>query len=142
MRDELNDFGIRIQDAFLLDYYGVKVFFRVCGTTKDSVFLVELAQKRTKWGIQISRTLKGSKNPLVVLKGNDSVHSRYEAFPESVSGSVRLPIRVDYGDPLHREAMNYAEFPACGYAYAVPLNKPMHELLDMYWEVSEKVNFA
>ena len=49
--NEPNRYGIYLLDMYMLDYYGIKLFFQVCKTTENSVFLVELATKRYKDGI-------------------------------------------------------------------------------------------
>ena len=128
---ELNESGIFLLDTYLLDYYGVKVFFQVCKTTKHSVYLVELATKKTKYGIMLTKRIKASKKPLVILKNNTYTKSEYEVTPINLNGKEYwLPIEIHYGDLIHQEAEKYYDFPAVGYAYAVPIK----DVINKYWE--------
>ena len=68
MTDELNKYDIFLLDVFVLNYYGILVFFQVCKTKKDSVFLVELATKRYKNGITLTKGFKASKKPHSVIR--------------------------------------------------------------------------
>ena len=65
--DELNDYGIFLLDIYVLNYYGIKVFFQVCKTTEKSVYLIELATKRYKNGIMLTKNFSASKKPYIIL---------------------------------------------------------------------------
>ena len=136
MIDELNDCGIFLLDIYLLDYYGIKVFFQVCKTTKNTVYLVELATKRTKYGIMLTKHIKASKNPLIVRSNNTYTKSEYEVKPINLSGKEYwLPIEIKYGDPIHKEAEKYDFCPVCGYAYAVPIK----DVINKYWKAPSEI---
>lgn len=131
MTDELNECGILLLDIYMLDYCGIKVFFQVCKTTRKTVYLVELATKETEHGIMLSKGLKASKDPLIVLTDNTPTKSKYEVTPIKLNGKEYwLPIPIGYSDPIHAEATRYSDFPPCGYAYAVPIG----DVVDKYWE--------
>ena len=127
----INEYGVFIGDVYVLNYYGVLVFFRVCETRKETVFLVELGTKKYKNGIMLRKGLKASKTPLVVLKNNTYSKTNFEVKPIKLfDEQYWLPIEVKYGDPLHKEACKYHEFPSVGFVYAVPLE----DYLNKYWE--------
>ena len=131
VKDELNRCGIFLQDVFMLDYYGIKTFFQVCGTTKETVFLIELAVRETEQGVMIRVPMKPSRKPRVILRDNTPTKSRYEVTPAKLNGKdYWLPIRIDPGDPLNSEAKRYESDPICGYAYAIPIK----DVLNKYWE--------
>lgn len=145
MKNELNRFGIFLLDIYLLDYYGVKVFLQVCKTTKETVYLTELATKNTKYGIMLTRRIKASKKPLIVRNDNTPTKSQYEVKPINLNDKEYwLPIEIKYGDPIYLEACKYHDYPACGYAYAVPIK----DVINKYWEKpieierEEKINWA
>ena len=130
MKDELNRFGIFLMDIFMLDYYGVQVFLQVTKTTDETVFLTELATKKTKYGTMLTKRLVPSKTPLIVLKDNTPTKTTYEVKPINLKGKEYwLPIEIGYGDPIYREALKYHESPVYGYAYAVPIK----EVIGKYW---------
>lgn len=145
MTNELNECGIFLLDIYLLDYYGIKTFFQVCKTTKETVYLVELATKTTKYGIMLTKHIKASKKPLIVRFNNTYTKSQYEVKPINLNGKeFWLPIPINYGDPIYKEAEKYDFCPACGYAYAVPIK----DVINKYWEKpvetvkEEKINWA
>lgn len=133
--DELNQDGIFLLDIYLLDYYGIKVFFQVCKTTKNTVYLVELATKRTKQGIMLTKRIKPTKKPLIILKDNTYTKSQYEVNPvRLIQSECWLPIQIKYGDPIFREAERIMKYPACGYTYAVPIK----DVINKYWKAPKK----
>lgn len=128
-QNELNEKGIIIGSFYILNYYGICVFFRVCKTTKHSVYLMELATQRYEDGIMLKDGFKGSKDPYVVLENNTWRKSQYEVFPEK---NGCLPIPVEYGSKLYREAENkMVGSPLCGTVYAEPI--PYDDLMSHYW---------
>lgn len=136
-KNELNEMGIFVGSFYILNYYGICVFFRVCKTTKKSVYLMELATKRYKEGIMLCKGFKGSKNPYVVLENNTWRKSKYEVFPTEEG----LPIEVQYGSKLFNEAKNKMcqNVPMCGQVYAQPIE--FNDLMAHYWlDDIEKIN--
>ena len=146
MTDELNECGIFLLDIYLLDYYGIKTFFQVCKTTQKTVYLVELATKKTKYGIMLTKHIKASKKPLIICFNNTPTKTQYQVKPINLNGKeFWLPIPINYGDPIYKEAEKYDSCPACGYAYAVPIK----DVINKYWEKpveiekeEEKINWA
>ena len=145
VKDELNRFGIFLLDIFMLDYYGVQVFLQVTKTTEETVFLTELATKMTKHGLMLTKRLRPSKNPLIVLKDNSPTKTTYEVKPINLRGKEYwLPIEIGYGDPIYQEAKKYHKSPVYGYAYAVPIK----DVIGKYWLKSitlkekERLNWA
>lgn len=129
--NELNRNGIFLLDIYLLDYYGIKVFFQVCKTTRDTVYLVELATKVTKEGIMLTKRIKASKKPIIIRLNNTPTKSKYEVKPIKLNGKdFWLPIAINYNDPIYEEAQKYHEYPVSGIAYAVPIK----DVLNKYWE--------
>ena len=130
-KNELNKYGIFLLDIYLLDYYGVKVFFQVCKTTTETVYLVELATKTTKYGIMLTKTIKASKKPIIIHQNNTYTKSNYEVRPINLKDNeIWLPIEINYNDPIYIEAKKYYDYPAYGFAYAVPIT----DVLNKYWE--------
>ena len=119
--DELNKYGIMLGDTYILNYCGVLVFFEVCKTRTNSIFLVELKSQENWDGTMISRKIQASKNPLIILENNTYRKSTYEVFPiEMVEGQYWLPIKIDYGSKIYKKAAENVEFPTYGYFYAIP----------------------
>ena len=134
--NELNQQGIFIGDYFVLNYYDILVFFQVTKTTKNSVFLIELATKHTKYGIMLTKRLKPSKNPLIIQKNNTSTKTQYEVYPTKLNDKEYwLPIYINYGDKIFELASKQTDFPAYGYAYACRIN----EVINKYWEEPKKM---
>lgn len=121
MNDMLNDYGIFIADIYLLSYCGIIVFFQVCKTRKKSVYLVELATKKYKNGTMLTKTIHASKKPLIIKQNNTIRKTTYEIYPIQIDNEYLLPIPVNYGDDLYREAEKYVDYPPTGYVYAVPI---------------------
>lgn len=141
MTDELNKHGIFIGDVFILNYCGIKVLFQVCKTTKNSVFLVELATKRYKDGIMLTKSIKASKNPLIINKDNTHTHSTYEVVPIKLEKDYWLPIEIKPFSKIHIMALqrNGFEYAPTGYAYAVPVK----EYYNRYWtDSTEPIGLA
>ena len=128
--DEINKQGIFLLDIYMLDYYGVKVFFQVCKTTENSVFLVELATKRYKNGIMLTKNLNASKNPYIILNNNTRTKSTYEVSPTKLdTNEYMLPIEVKINSKLYLEAQKHISYPIYGTAYAVHIK----DYLNKYW---------
>ena len=130
-QDELNQYDIMLGDLYVLNYYGVLVFFEVCKTRTKSVFLVELKSEEYLDGTMISRKIQASKDPLVITQNNTYRKSTYEVYPvEMEKGEYWLPIKVDYGSKLFKKASECCVFPLSGYHYAVP----MKDAYDKYFK--------
>ena len=126
--NELNNKGIFLLDVFMLDYCGIKVFFQVCKTTDESVLLVELATKRYKNGIMLTKNLLVSKKPYIIINNNTHTRSTYEVYPINMENrEYWLPIEIKMGSKLYSEA--HSDYPPIGIAYAVPIRS----FLNKYW---------
>lgn len=133
-RDELNEQGIFLLDIYMLDYYGIKVFFQVCKTRKNSVYLVELATKRYKNGTMLTKTIKASKKPIIITSNNTYTKSTYKVYPVKLYNEYWLPIDIKYGSSINNLAKEYVDYPSFGTAYAIPIK----DYLNKYWEQREK----
>ena len=131
-KNELNDFNIFLLDIFVLNYYGILVFFQVCKTTEKSVFLVELATKKYKNGIMLTKRLTTSKNPYIILNNNTHTKSDYEVYPSRVG----LPIEVEYNSRLYNEALEKNGVALAGTFYAVHC----WDYLNKYWVSNKKLD--
>lgn len=123
--NELNDNGIFLLDVFVLNYYGILVFFQVCKTTEETVFLVELGTKRYKNGITLTKRFRAARKPLIILNNNTHTKSTYEVVPYKMT----VPINVTYGSPLYKKALEKTEFPITGTYYA----EKVLEYANKYW---------
>lgn len=134
--NELNNQGIFLLDVFMLDYCGIKVFFQVCKTTEKSVFLVELATKRYKNGIMLTKNLSVSKKPYIIINNNTRTRSTYEVYPINMDMENReywLPIEIKINSRIYKEARK--EYSPIGIAYAVPIR----DFLNKYWLEDEEI---
>lgn len=132
-KSELNEQGIIIGSFYVLNYYGVYVFFRVCKTTKKSVYLIELATKKHKDGVVLTKGFKPTKKPYIVQNNNTWRNSIYEVFPTQ---DKLLPIEIYYGSKLYNEALKNTKYPVCGTAYA----EPVQDIWKWYWIKDEITN--
>ena len=132
-KSELNEQGILIGSFYILNYYGVYVFLRVCKTTKKSVYLIELATKKHKEGISLTKGFKPTKKPYIVQFNNTWRKSNYEVFPTK---DKLLPIEITYGSKLYNAALQNTKYPVCGTAFA----EPVQDIWKWYWVVEEKAN--
>lgn len=131
-KNELNEQSIIIGSFYILNYYDILVFFRVCKTTKKSVYLIELGTKKYKDGIILTKGFKASKKPLVILNNNTWQKSTYEVFPQKDG----LPIEIEFGSKLYNEALKRTDFPLCGTVYA----ELIQDIWKWYWVIEEKIN--
>lgn len=130
-KDELNDYGVFISDVYVLNYYGILVFFQVCKTTEKTVFLVELGTKKYKNGITLLKGLKASKNPLIITKNNTIRKTEYEVFPQK---DLSLPIQIDFNTPIYKKALEHNNNVLIGIFYA----KKILDFNNVYWVVTEE----
>ena len=127
----LNNKGVCLFDVYVMDYYGIIVFFQVCKTTRESVFIMELATKRYKDGLTLTKTIKGSKTPLVVVNNNTYEKTKYEVIP---TDDKRLPIKIEFESKIWKEARKYVDWPRVGVCYAFPYNNYKNK----YWKKPDK----
>ena len=132
-KSEPNEQGIIIGSFYILNYYGVYVFFRVCKTTKKSVYLIELATKKHKDGVVLTKGFKTTKKPYIVQNNNTWRKSNYEVFPTK---DKLLPIEIEYGSKLYNEALKNTRYPMVGTGYA----EPIEDIWKWYWIKDEIVN--
>ena len=127
--NELNDNGIFLLDVFVLNYYGILVFFQVCKTTEKTVFLVELGTKRYKDGITLTKRFKAAKKPYIILNNNTHTRSTYEVVPYKMT----VPIMIDLDMPIYKEALKRTELPIVGTFYA----EKIVDYANKYWITRE-----
>ena len=136
--NELNKYDIFLLDVFVLNYYGILVFFQICKTTKNTVFLVELGTKKYRDGITLTKNLKTAKNPYIILNNNTHTKSQFEIYPVKIEKEPWLPIEIGVNSRLFKEALNRTDFPLVGTVYAVPLR----DYANKYWvnEIEMNIN--
>ena len=127
----MNRHGVCLQDIYLLSYCGMKVIFQVCKTYDRSVCLIELATKKYKDGISLTRKIKASKDPLIITKNNSYYKSMYEVPTRE---DKKLIIHITSADRIYWEALKYVEYPKSGLFLAVPFP----EYLEKYWKKPKK----
>ena len=133
--DELNDFGVFLGDIYVLNYYGILVFFYVCKTTERTVFLVELETKPYKNGLILTETLKASKKPLIIVNNNTYTKTTYEVMPTK---ELFLPIQITTDLPIYEKALECTDYPLTGVFY---ISKVVNHV-GKYWvcNSSEKID--
>ena len=131
-KSELNEKGIIIGSFYVLNYCDICIFFRVCKTTKKSVYLIELATKKYKNGVMLVKDFKPAKNPYIVQNNNTWLNSLYEVFPTK---DKLLPIEISYGSKLYNEALRRHKKPVVGTAYA----EPIEEVWKWYWIIDDEI---
>lgn len=111
------DPDINYSDVYLLNYFGILVFFSVCYVSEETVRVVELDTYSYKNGIMVYKDLRLSKNPYFVTK-NIRSKSDYEiTLEENMEGY--LPIDIAYGCKLYNEVLYKGkEIPISGRFYA------------------------
>ena len=117
----------------MLNYYGIMVFFQICGTTENYVYLVELDTKQDENGLFINPSLKTSKNPYFVLKNNVRSKSTYKALTTLFHRQAVVAIKITENDRIYKEALSYVDYPEEGTFYAYRVN----EYLNCYWRSEE-----
>ena len=124
----MTDTGIKMLDMYLLSYCGIKVIFQVCDTTDSTVTLIELATKKYKDGITLTKKYKSTKKPLIIKGNNTFTGSNF--FVSAIREDKKLPIRIDITTKIFWEAQKYTDYPPMGTFLAVPF--PDHR--DTYWK--------
>lgn len=125
-----NKHYVHTQDIYILSYCGIKVIFQVAKVTEDSVFLVELAAKRYKDGLTLTKHLKTSKNPFFVTDNTRS-KTTFEVFTRP---DKCLPIKINYSSKIFWEALKYVDYPCIGTCLAIPFD----DYLTTYWKKPKK----
>ena len=128
----MTDTGIELLDLYLLSYAGIKVIFQVCKTTRNTVFLVELATKKYRDGYSLTKTFKPSKKPLIIKNKNIFTKSTYEVC--AIRPDKKLPIKIDLSTKIFWEAQKYVDYPLIGTFLAVPFV----DYLNKYWKKPKK----
>lgn len=123
----MNEDGIFIQDMYLLSYCGIKVVFEVCETFPHSVRIIELATKKYKNGISLTKWIRPSKHPLVVTGPNTFEKSTYEV---NTRQDKKIEIVVTRASRLFWEATKYVDCPLVGKFLAVPFP----DYRDTFWK--------
>ena len=133
--------GVDFGDIFYLNYYGINVFFYVCGLDHHQVRIYELAKKRsTINGVHaeyLTPDLKPTRSPKVVLEHNSWTKSEFWVKTDS-QGNLIIPLGSN--SPLVKEAYKLGVYlPASEYAYAFSLKEQQKEgILKYYWEAPKK----
>lgn len=127
----MNKHGIFIQDIYLLSYCGIKVIFEVCETFEHSVRIIELATKKYRNGISLTKRIRPTRFPLVVTGPNTFEKSRYEVRTRP---DKRLEIVITRASRLFWEATKYVECPLIGKFLAIPF--PNYR--DTFWNKPKK----
>ena len=128
----MTDTNIHLLDLYMLSYEGLKVVFQVCDTTPDSVFLIELATKRYKDGVTLTKKYKATKKPLIITHNNIFTKSTYEV--PATREDKKLPIKITMATPIFWEAYKHTPYPRTGTFLAVPF--PDHR--NTYWKNRKK----
>ena len=129
--NELNDNGVFIGDIYVLNYYEILVFFEVCKTKANSVFLVELGTKRYKNGVMFLKGYKASKKPLVITENNTRTKATYEVRPRK---DLSLPILITTDTVLYKHAKENVRHPSVGVFYATKIV----DYMNRYWITDEE----
>ena len=112
------DPDINYGDVYLLNYYGVLVFFSVCWVGAESVRVVELASYSYKNGKMLYSDMRLSKKPYFVRK-NVRTKSDYEIMLNEECERGVLPIYVPYGCRLYCDVLSKrVDIPTTGLFFA------------------------
>ena len=134
--------GVEFGDIFYLNYYGINVFFYVCGTDHHRVRIFELAKKHiTVNGIKaeaIAPKLSPTTSPKVVLSNNCWTKSNFWVDTNS-DGQIYIP--VNDGPLVYKAISLGVEYPLTGEYRAYPLKKEKENgILNYYWELPKRTN--
>lgn len=128
----MNKDGVFLQDIYLLSYCGFKVVFEVCKTYDHSVCLIELATKKYKDGITLTKWIRPTRYPLVVFGQNRFSKSTFEVRTRP---DKKLVIYIGPQCRLYWEALKYFDMPPTGNFLAVPFP----DYLQTYWKKPKKL---
>ena len=136
-----NDDGVNFGDLYYLNYYGINVFFYVCGLDKHKVRIYELAKKkRIIDGVSaecLTPGLRPTHTPLVVLENNCWTKSNFWA---STNNKPQIEIPINAFDPLFKKALELGvEYPMTGFCYAIWMEEEQKNgVLNYYWPTPNK----
>ena len=128
----MNKDGVFLQDIYLLSYCGLKIIFEVCKTFEHSVCIIELATKKYKDGISLTKRIRPALFPLVVTGSNRFSTSTFEVL---TTPNKRLAIHINRNSPIFWEAAKYVDCPLTGVFFAVPFP----DYLNTYWKKPKKL---
>ena len=103
-------------DIYMLDYYGIMVFFEICDVCEETVKLVELATKPYKDGVILYDDLRLSKKPYFVRK-NVFTKSDFEITPvenPEIRDEFLLPIEINFKSKIFIEVLKSGKHPITG----------------------------
>lgn len=122
MKNDLNVYGVFIGDVFQLHYYGINVFFLVCQTEVEKVYIAELKTKTIKIDGEkvdmLTKRMRYADKPYIVKENNNMTYTRYAVTPVEINNNVYLPIEIDFDSDLYKEAIKLNDYVIWGTAYA------------------------
>ena len=133
--------GVSFGDIFYLNYYGINVFFYVCGLDHHRVRIFELAKTRKKInGLPseyLTPGLKPTTSPKVVLSHNSWTKSEFWV-ETTKDGNLVIPV---WDGPLIYKAISLGiECPVPGPMYAMPLKQEQKAgIFKYYWPAPQKI---
>lgn len=132
LSNELNEDGVFLQDIYLLSYCGLKIVLEVCKTYPHSVCVIELATKKYREGISLTKWIRPTPKPLLVVGQNTFEKSTYEV---KTNRDKTLSIVITRLSNLFWEATKYVDCPLTGTFKAVPFP----DYLNTYWKKPKKI---
>lgn len=132
--------GIDFGDVAYLNYYGINLFFYVCGLDHHRVRIFELAKKRaTIDNVKVeylTKDLKPTTSPKIVLEHNSWTKSEYWA---KTTKDGRIEINIEYGPLTYMAQKMGVEFPITGPMYAYVLKEEKKKgVANFYWPAPGK----
>lgn len=129
-----NEDGVEFGDVFYLNYYGINVFFYVCGLDHHRVRVYELAKKRAVIdGAHVeylTHNLRPTTCPKVVLLKNCWTQSE---FWVKTTPDKKLEFWIGAG-PLYFKAQSLGHYPVPGYVYAQLCEEEQEAgIVNFYW---------
>ena len=129
---KLNKDGVFTQDIYLLSYCGLKIIFEVCKTYENSVCIIELATRKYKDGISLTKWIRPTPHPLVVTGPNTFEKSTFEV---KTNPNKNLSIIITRVSKIFWEAAKYVDCPLVGTFQAVPFP----DFRNTYWKKPKKI---
>lgn len=141
LKDELNDCDIMLGDVYMLNYYGVKVFFEVSQTDYDKVCVYELKTKKMfidgKYRIMIDEKGKSERKSTLVVPLNENTYRKSKFWVEYANSNT-LKIPIDMNMPIYKEAVaRGVNCPVYGTAFAVYVP----DWYNKYWDYYDYEDF-
>jgi len=137
-----NTSGVNFGDIYYLNYYGINVFFYVCGLDHSRVRIYELAKKRKIInGIHaeyLTPNLNPTTSPRIVLNNNCWTKSDFWV-DTTKDGRLVIPV---WDGPLVYNAIKLGnDIPMIGEFYAIHLKEEQENgILHYYWPAPQKVS--